>query len=287
MIKLTRKRTKGIPKNFRGQDRIDKVLELLKFQRSVVQSGNTMKHEFPSNWSPCKKQLHKESSNKCAYCEAPTTMIAYGDVEHYRPKSQYWWLAYCYDNYLASCTLCNQKYKKAKFSILNQKIPEPQVLATATDNELLNIASRITPDPFEENLGRDYGSYEQEHFDERPFLLNPYLDDPAHFFAWEVDHVKKYVTMVPLDPQNNLHVRMVQAAEEDMGLNRKELLTHRYYKYVDYTEARLISEDDEVPNSWRDRKRQKMQEIMQPERSFLGMLRYFEAKTSDELSLPG
>lgn len=44
-------------------------------------------------------------------------MVAYGDGEHYRPKSTYWWLAYNYDNYLASCTLCNQRFKEAKFPI--------------------------------------------------------------------------------------------------------------------------------------------------------------------------
>ena len=49
-------------------------------------------------------------------------MVAYGDVEHFRPKSKYWWLAYCYENYLYSCQMCNQRYKKAEFPIFGPEL---------------------------------------------------------------------------------------------------------------------------------------------------------------------
>lgn len=285
MIKLDRIRTNDIPGNFRGQDRVDKILDLLKNQRSIM-NGGSQKHSFPSNWSPCKDQLLLESFEKCAYCESPTTLVAYGDVEHYRPKSIYWWLAYCYDNYLASCTLCNQKYKKAKFKTLNQRLQGPIINSNDTDDVLLNLALMVTPDPVKENDGRAWSELITEHNLERPFILNPYIDDPSKYFAWEVDHIDKYVRLVPLDDQDDLHCKMVKAAEADLGLNRKELCIHRYHKYIDYVESRLISEDIEVPDKWRDIKRQRMLEILQPERSFIGMLTFFHAKKSDDLSLP-
>ena len=59
-------------------------------------------------WKAAKPQLKIESGGKCAYCESPTDTVAHGDVEHFRPKSVYWWLAYCYDNYVYACQICNQ-----------------------------------------------------------------------------------------------------------------------------------------------------------------------------------
>ena len=122
MIKLTRVRTNSaVPSGLRGKGRLKKSEDLLKLKRSKA-GGELASKEFKSNlWKPAKKQLKVESNNKCAYCEADTKVVAHGDVEHFRPKTVYWFLAYCYDNYLVSCQLCDQKYKKAKFSIKGTK----------------------------------------------------------------------------------------------------------------------------------------------------------------------
>ena len=112
MIPLIRTRsTAAIAANFRNPKREDFNVELMTERREFL-ADPTEKQEFDSGrWKKAKAQLLKETNNKCAYCEAPTKVVAYGDVEHYRPKSMYWWLAYCYENYLPSCQLCNQKYK--------------------------------------------------------------------------------------------------------------------------------------------------------------------------------
>jgi uncharacterized protein (TIGR02646 family) len=44
---------------------------------------------------------------KCCYCEAP--LDANKEVEHWRPKSRYYWLAYSWDNLLLSRSFCNKK----------------------------------------------------------------------------------------------------------------------------------------------------------------------------------
>ena len=120
MIRLTRIRREAvIHENFRGERKRSFEKELLVNQRRLLR-GEIEGHTFNSDrWKPAKEQLLTETLGKCAYCEAPMSTVAYGDVEYYRPKSVYWWLAYCIDNYLASCQLCNQKFKKAFFPIKN------------------------------------------------------------------------------------------------------------------------------------------------------------------------
>jgi hypothetical protein len=104
MIPLTRVRTvKVINAKYRGADKREKDKEL------IVAKRNSLNHPNPAIkfnsvfWKLAKKQLKKESNGKCAYCEANLQVVAFGDVEHYRPKSIYWWLAYTYDNYVYAC----------------------------------------------------------------------------------------------------------------------------------------------------------------------------------------
>jgi hypothetical protein len=109
-------------------------------------------------WAELKWHLFELFHGKCAYCESMVQHVAYGDVEHYRPKSKvdedpkrdddpghpgYYWLAYDVTNLLPSCGLCNQaRGKMTHFPVVNQHARQP------------------------ENLGQ-----------EQPLLLNPYNRD--------------------------------------------------------------------------------------------------------------
>jgi uncharacterized protein (TIGR02646 family) len=77
-----------------------------------------------------KNALIQAQHAKCAFCESKFTHIAYGDVEHFRPKGGchqaeaepllrpgYYWLAYDWANLFLSCTLCNQRFKKNLFPL--------------------------------------------------------------------------------------------------------------------------------------------------------------------------
>ena len=94
---------------------------------------------------------------KCAYCETPVSVSQYGDIEHWRPKGAvsdmdghpvdhpgYYWLAYDWKNFLLSCIICNQKWKKTRFPVNGEHASQP-------------------------------GDEENE----QPLLLNPLWDDPA------------------------------------------------------------------------------------------------------------
>ncbi|MFT5893048.1 MAG: hypothetical protein ACI9Y7_003167 [Dokdonia sp.] len=285
MRKLSRIRDAGIPMAFIGALRKNQLLKLVKAERDI-KNGIINKHKFPSTWSPCKAQLHKESDSKCAYCESPTTVVSYGDVEHYRPKSKYWWLAYCYDNYLASCTLCNQKYKKAKFKTLHAKIKAPVIKKNSTDTYLEKIIASITPDPIQEADGVTWNAYTQQHDAERPLLLNPYIDDPEAFFAWKVLPDDESVILVPLDDQNDLHVKVVEASEDDYGINRPELCFHRFEAYLAYCVARLMSEDEQLQENYRNMQRRIRKRLLRKKSAYSGMLHFFEQQPINTLVIP-
>src|SRR5436190_9992909 len=79
-----------------------------------------------------KDALRQAQHDKCAFCESYLSHVAYGDVEHFRPKAAlrqnredpltkpaYYWLAYCWSNLYFSCQLCNQRFKRNWFPLSN------------------------------------------------------------------------------------------------------------------------------------------------------------------------
>jgi len=72
-----------------------------------------------------KDALERVYHGKCAFCEQDVILCTDNNledcsstIEHYRPKSQYYWLAYSWDNLLWCCHRCNQN-KDNKFEIMN------------------------------------------------------------------------------------------------------------------------------------------------------------------------
>ena len=68
-----------------------------------------------------KPDLEKLYNKKCAYCETNISAGGFFHIEHYRPKNEYYWLAYSWDNLLLSCPKCNIN-KGHKFDINGTKI---------------------------------------------------------------------------------------------------------------------------------------------------------------------
>lgn len=60
----------------------------------------------PKKWSPVKKRVVQRLGKKCWYTEA---IVTGGDVvvDHYRPKSEYTWLAFVVDNYRVASPVAN------------------------------------------------------------------------------------------------------------------------------------------------------------------------------------
>ncbi|RPD44144.1 hypothetical protein DNI29_22370 [Hymenobacter sediminis] len=278
MIPLQRERTvKAVSTKFRGPKKSAKDKELLLAQRDFLR-GLSAEVPFQSTfWKTAKTQLKKESGGKCAYCEANTEIVAHGDVEHYRPKSVYWWLAYTYDNYLYACQICNQVYKSDNFPIAGTALLQgPTISATTTDAEIDQLVGQISPDPLAVDTEYTLASYVAEHRKEMAFLLNPYFDDPSEYLAYEADDATKEVRVIPTKPEYAGHVK---AAEDYYGLNRIELRNYRYKTYKTYqlfkrslsrlTDERLKADVLE-----------QLKEMRADDYLFAGMNRYFDVQSS-------
>jgi hypothetical protein len=271
MIQLTRIRTETtIAVGLRGNARKQKAILLL----TEFYAGT---FNFKSNfWGPAKKQLKKESNGKCAYCEAPTGSVAHGDVEHFRPKSVYWWLAYCYENYSYACQICNQSYKSDKFPVTAAAMIPPQALPLANPGapQIEALAPFLFPDPFTETEGFAFADFKNLCELEEAFLIDPYMFDPEQYFAWEPDENLKEVKLVARQntPKNQ---RIVKEAEECLGLNREELRVLRWMRYEDLQLPKLILESSAMPASTKEKAKKRLRDMTGGKEMFTGMARYF------------
>lgn len=275
MIPLTRIRTpQAINVKYRGVSKTEKDKELMFAQRNYL-NNPTIKISFNSAfWKSAKTRLKKDSSGKCAYCEANTEVVAHGDVEHFRPKSIYWWLAYTFDNYLYACQICNQIYKSDNFPIGAAVIPEPTIKAETTDTEIEQLKGNISPDPLDIDHNYKLEDFINHHRAEKAFLLNPYFDDPAVFFAYVADDITEEVKIIPTLPEYDAYVK---AAEDFYGINRIELQNFRYQVFRQFRIYKHTLKDTISPDLKTEVENQIL--LMKSDKYlFAGMCRYFDSK---------
>lgn len=275
MIALEHIRTpQAIKAKYRGADKREKDKELLSAQRDFLNNPSKPIKFKSTYWKTAKTQLKKESNGKCAYCEATTDVVAHGDVEHYRPKSIYWWLAYTYDNYLYSCQICNQSYKSNNFPILANPYPEPNINANTTDNIIEQLAGKISPDPIDISLNYTLEDYLLEHKKEKPLLINPYFDEPNIYFAYEVDDNSKEVKVVA---SRTIYSDYLGAAEDYYGINRIELKNIRYLVFTKFRAFKMAYNALTDLNVKNEVKKQ-IDDMLSNKYLFAGMNRYFNDK---------
>jgi uncharacterized protein (TIGR02646 family) len=88
--------------------------ERLAAAREAVLQGKRIDFE---DYDLVKKDLAVMQHNKCCYCEKREEQAKYRDVEHYRPKTLYWWLAWTWENLLFACIDCNREQKRDRFPL--------------------------------------------------------------------------------------------------------------------------------------------------------------------------
>lgn len=74
---------------------------------------------FRAHWNApdVRGALYAMHGRVCAFCLSELTRGDRGDVEHFRPKSLYFWLAYDFENYVLSCLQCNRIFKNEHFPL--------------------------------------------------------------------------------------------------------------------------------------------------------------------------
>jgi len=151
---------------------------------------------------------------KCAFCEQNQEVM---HVEHYRPKSAYYWLAYSWDNLLASCQTCNGN-KGTKFELSG-------TMVTFTNSEV-NIR----------NINSSSAVYD---IAEMPKMVNPEITDPIGHIEFE-----KNGNIFSHEPRFKYTI-------ESCGIDRKALNDSRktildlFCKYVRDAFLDNISEEDQ------------------------------------------
>lgn len=267
MIKLTRTRDKIHP-DFTGEKLFTKLVNLVEAR---IRDGDALEFKGSlGDWSKTKKVLKAESFGKCAYCESDTEKVAHGDVEHFRPKSIYWWLALCVDNYNFSCQLCNQTYKSDKFPVKVRMLKAPKLpKALPTDAALKRLIARICPDP----ATVTDSELLKKWFNEDSDLPNPYLEDPEKLFAWAVSEVNQEVHLGAPNNAKPRAKRAVNAAVEYLGLNRETLTRSRFVVYNELQFALYVWQ--EGTREAKNMAKLQVERMCRSDRQYTGMARFF------------
>lgn len=152
---------------------------------------------FPSHWREpdVRGALIAMHGQVCAYCQGGLPHNDSGDVEHFRPKSEYWWLAYDFGNYLLSCSRCNRICKQKEF-------PRPP--------------------------GCGPWRWVDRHrlWEEEILLLDPATDKVEEWICWELRH-KIYFFLVPASDLRQPEALRVETTIGHLQLNFAKLLKQR------------------------------------------------------------
>jgi uncharacterized protein (TIGR02646 family) len=159
-------------------------------------------------WRDAKKFLKPILNRKCWYCETEQERSD-NPIDHYRPKSMYWWLAFELSNFRFCCTYCNSRREDPESDLRGGK----QDLFPLKDESM----RAKTPDEVE---------------DEEPLLLDPCVYE---------DHKRLWFDETGL---SRLHPRYVgddfeearfKTSRELYNLDFDRLQTARRLKYLEVT----------------------------------------------------
>ncbi len=271
MINLTRTRDPKLVKLYTGKYFFKKIEKLIDAYFTDNNGQVDFEVKGRKQWGNAKDQLILESHGKCAYCEADTTVVAHGDVEHFRPKSKYWWLAYCYDNFTFSCQICNQIYKGNSFPITGPSLPSPIMpMLKPAKAALPALVALICPDPVvaTDLVVSNLFNVENAHF------VNPYVHDPEIFFAWDANAITQEVKLIQADASVQ-SANAVKAAESYLGINRQELLSLRWNAYDNLAIHVLALGSGVLPAPLAQKVEDQILRHAEAKHSFSGMHRYF------------
>lgn len=149
-----------------------------------------------------KAVLQRIFHGKCAYCESKYVATQPMDVEHWRPKSKYWFLAAEWNNLYPTCIDCNRQREHA--------VPMPD------GSEASLLLGKLDQFPTENDVfARDRVSL----VDEKPLLLDPCTDDPESLFDFTEEGV---IRPNSTDPRSEISIRIYALNRMGLVHSRRE-----------------------------------------------------------------
>jgi hypothetical protein len=208
------------------------------------------------------------------YCEAPASVTAHCDVEHIRPKSVYWWLALCYDNYVFACQICNQTHKGDLYPVV-AALPEPLLTAAATPADIDALLNTLAPDPLADDATLTFATFTAQLSDEDPDLVNPYHENPEPLFVWVADDVLAEVEVQPAAAGGRARARALSTIAI-LGLNRKDLKESRFKTWRSLNALCLVQDaaPAALPAQVLTQVRQSIQAAIGDDQQFAAMARH-------------
>lgn len=191
-----------------------------------------------------KAALHGLYNKKCAFCEQRSEVP---QVEHFRPKSKYYWVAYSWDNLLLACSSCN-----------------------TSKGKVFELAGREYVFKFDENQ-----TYQTIHRScvimdqiELPLLVNPEVEDLVSELIFNVSG-----EVHSDNPRMNHTIKSFDLSRSDLCYQRKKLIDD-FKKDI---EAVLLENHDDIASQKigiRTLIGQFRRKAQSPEDSFLAFRRY-------------
>jgi uncharacterized protein (TIGR02646 family) len=154
-------------------------------------------------WMGFKPFLRELFHGKCAFCESHLDAVTFGEIEHFRPKTDarqlsgetspahYYWLAYEWTNLYHICQKCNYN-KRTLFPVLGERV----AIATSA-------------------------------LEERVLLLDPCADNPEDYLVFSTDGIVSPRELPPQELEKYDGIHRGEITIQVFGLNREELVQAR------------------------------------------------------------
>lgn len=155
--------------------------------------------------SRIKTVLQQLFHGKCAYCESKYQASQPMDVEHWRPKSKYWFLAAEWSNLYPSCIDCNRQRTHYVF------------LPDGSKTEI--VLGKFDQFPID---GSAPAGDRASLVNERPLLLDPCTDNPEDLFEFTKEGV---IRSKHIDHRSDKSITVY-------ALNRMGLVNERYERQL-------------------------------------------------------
>jgi uncharacterized protein (TIGR02646 family) len=204
---------------------------LLEAQKDIEEDVVNKQEKYNKKWNgkyysdPIKSALKETYSNKCGFCETKLT-AAFGiwsdfTVEHYRPKSKYWWLGNEWTNLFPTCIKCNEP-KASEFPLFSDK----NRFNIAAFNLQMGMLNR-QKDDFHPNCA----NFRKE----QPLFLHPEYDEPEKLLTFGENIGEADEDFHKYSPKEHLTTYEKESAKTtaEKFLNKGHLLTERKKIYAD------------------------------------------------------